>query len=76
MEFISGPVISGFCSAAATTVIASQTKAVLGQNFSGSSFAVALPGIFTHWADVRLWDTVLGCSSILILLALKVISRF
>ena len=72
MDFISGPVISGFCSAAATTVILAQIKGILGLKFPGSAFAQVLPGLFTHYQDIRLWDTILGISFIVILITLKV----
>ncbi|XP_046455001.1 sodium-independent sulfate anion transporter-like isoform X2 [Daphnia pulex] len=71
MDFISGPVISGFCSAAAVTVIVAQFKTLLGLKFPGSSFAKVFPGIFANWMDISLWDTVLGFSFILLLLLLK-----
>ena len=73
MDFISAPVISGFCSAAAVTVIFAQFKTFLGMTFRGSSFAKVLPGLFKHWRSVRIWDTVLGFSFIIILMLLKVI---
>lgn len=73
MEFISGPVISGFCSAAAVTVITAQFKTLLGLKFPGSSFAKVFSGIFTNWKDISLWDTVLGFSFIFFLLLLKVL---
>ena len=72
MEFISGPVISGFCSAAAVTVIIAQLKPLLGLKFDGSSFTKVCQGVYWHWREVRLWDTVLGCCFIVFLLLLKV----
>lgn len=76
MDFISGPVISGFCSAAATTVIVAQFKTLLGLKFPGSSFAKVFPGIFINYKDISLWNTVLGFSFIVFLLLLKVVSSF
>jgi MFS superfamily sulfate permease-like transporter len=73
MDFISGPVISGFCSAAAVTVITAQFKTLLGLKFPGSSFAKVFPGIFVNFMSISLWDTVLGFSFIIFLLLLKVI---
>ena len=72
MELISGPVISGFCSAAATTTLMSQLKSILGLKFKGSAFAQVVPGIFSHWRDIRPWDTLLGFSFIAFLILLKV----
>lgn len=72
MEFISGPVISGFVSAAATICIFAQLKSVLGLKFKGSSFTQVVPGIVTHWNEIRLWDTLLGLAFIAFLQILKV----
>lgn len=72
MDFISGPVVSGFCSAAAVTVIASQLKSMLGLTFPGSSFSQVVSGIYFHWNEVSLWDSLLGLAFIVFLLGLKV----
>ncbi len=72
MDFISGPVISGFCSAAATTVIFSQIKIILGLKFRGSAFATVILGISTNWNAISLWDTALGVIFIVLLILLKV----
>ncbi len=72
MDFISGPVISGFVSAAATTVIFSQLKTICGLKFPGSTVDRVLPGFFTHWKEIRLWDTLLGFGFIVFLVLLKV----
>ena len=74
MDFISGPVISGFCSAAATTVIFSQIKIILGLKFRGSAFATVVPGIFSNWQAISLWDMGLGAVFIVLLILLKVAS--
>lgn len=75
MDFISGPVISGFCSAAAVITITSQIKTLLGLSFRGSSFAKVVPGIFKHWQEIRPFDTILGLTCVLLLLFLKVIKK-
>jgi sodium-independent sulfate anion transporter 11 len=74
MDFISGPVIFGFCSAAATTVIFSQIKILLGLKFRGSAFLTVISGIFTNWQSIRLWDAGLGLAFIILLLLLKVLA--
>lgn len=74
MDFISGPVIFGFCSAAATTVIFSQIKILLGLKFRGSAFVTVISGIFTNWQAIRLWDAGLGLAFIVLLLLLKVLA--
>ena len=75
MDFISGPVISGFCSAAAIITITSQIKTLLVFTFRGSSFAKVMPGIFEHWREIRPFDTLLGLACVLLLLFLKVLFR-
>jgi len=75
MDFISGPVISAFCSAAAIITITSQIKTLLGLTFRGSSFAKVMPGIFEHWREIRPFDTLLGLACVLLLLFLKVLFR-
>ena len=72
MNFISGPVISGFCSAAATTIIFSQIKIILGLKFRGSAFVTVVPGIFSNCQEISLWDAMLGIVFIVLLILLKV----
>ena len=72
MDFISGPVIYGFCSAAATTVMFSQIKILLGLKFRGSAFSTVISGIFTNWQAIRIWDAGLGIVFIVVLISLKV----
>ncbi|EFX77094.1 hypothetical protein DAPPUDRAFT_321675 [Daphnia pulex] len=76
MDFISGPVIFGFCSAAATTVIFSQIKILLGLKFRGSAFLTVISGIFTNWQAIRLWDAGLGLAFIVLLLLLTRVEKF
>jgi len=74
MEFISGPVISGFCSAAAVTVIVAQLKTLLGLKFPGSSFTKVCQGVYLNWRDIQLWDSVLGGCFLIFLFFLKNLS--
>ncbi|XP_057371308.1 sodium-independent sulfate anion transporter-like isoform X2 [Daphnia carinata] len=71
VEFISAPVISGFCSAAALTVASTQVKGLFGLKFSGSSFVEVWTGFFTNLSSINPWDAGLGCSSIVVLLLLR-----
>lgn len=71
VEFISAPVISGFCSAAALTVASTQVKGLFGLKFSGSSFVEIWTGFFTNLSKINPWDAGLGCSSIVVLLLLR-----
>ena len=72
VEFISAPVISGFCSAAALTVASTQVKGLFGLKFKGSSFIETWKGFFTHIEECNPWDSALGCSVIVILLLIRV----
>ena len=73
MDFISGPVITAFAAAAATTVILSQFKVLLGLTFKGSNFLQVVPGIFINWRDIKPWDAILGLSFITFIELLKVL---
>ena len=72
VEFISAPVISGFCSAAALTVISTQIKGLFGLKFHASSFVEIWIGFFTNLSKMNPWDTGLGCSVIVLLLLMRV----
>jgi solute carrier family 26 (sodium-independent sulfate anion transporter), member 11 len=75
IEFISTPVIGGFCSAAALTVASTQIKGLLGLNIKGSSFLSIWIEAIRHIQETRLWDAVLGFTAILLLLSLRVSPR-
>ncbi len=72
VEFISAPVISGFCSAAALTVASTQVKGLFGLKFKGSSFVEIWKGFLGNITKCSPWDSALGCSMILILLLMRV----
>ena len=72
VEFISAPVISGFCSAAALTVSSTQMKGLFGLKFKGFSFIVIWRGFFENIEKCNPWDSTLGCSMIVILLLMRV----
>ncbi|XP_046449213.1 sodium-independent sulfate anion transporter-like [Daphnia pulex] len=71
VEFISAPVISGFCSAAALTVSSTQVKGLFGLKFKGSSFIETWRGFFENITKCNPWDSTLGCSMIVILLLMR-----
>ena len=74
VDLISLPVTVGFTSATALIIGASQLKGLLGikSTGSGSGFAQTVITVVTQIKDAKLPDTVLGITSILILLALRV----
>lgn len=72
VEFISQPVISGFTTAAALQIAAAQLKGLFGLNGSGGNyFAGSIMNFFKNFLTLKLWDTLLGVTTILILLLLK-----
>jgi len=72
VDFISAPVISGFCSAAALTVASTQMKGLLGIKFKGSHFVDVWIGVFSNFRDIKIGDASLGFAAIVILLLMRV----
>lgn len=72
IDFVSGPVCSGFTSAVALIIVTSQMKDVLGIEGSGSTFVNMWITLLGNIRNVRLWDTVLGVCCIIILLCMRV----
>ncbi|CAH0397738.1 unnamed protein product [Chilo suppressalis] len=72
LDFISKPVISGFTTAAALQIAATQLKGLFRiSGSSGHTFVSALINFFSNITTVQLWDTVLGIATIISLLVLK-----
>ncbi|XP_046437882.1 sodium-independent sulfate anion transporter-like isoform X1 [Daphnia pulex] len=71
VDLISAPVISGFCSAAALTAIATQMKGLLGLKFQGSNFLGVWRGVFENLSDINYYDAGLGFLTIFILLIMR-----
>jgi sodium-independent sulfate anion transporter 11 len=57
VEFISAPVISCFCSAAALTVSSTQVKGLFGLKRKGSSFIEIWRGFFENITKCNPWDS-------------------
>ena len=75
MNFISNPVISAFCSAAAVTIISSQVKALLGLKLHTHGVLDVWKQVITNVTDTRWQDLLLGLFCIAALLLLKVRER-
>ncbi|CAG9773670.1 unnamed protein product [Ceutorhynchus assimilis] len=75
IDFVSGPVSSGFTSAAALIIVTSQVKDLLGITASGNAFVETWKSIFKDIHNTRLWDTVLGVTCIVILLLLRLVAQ-
>lgn len=71
VDFISMPVTVGFTAAAAITIGSSQIKSLLGQPGSGNDFLQSWINFFKYITDVQLYDSILGLSTIVLLLLLK-----
>lgn len=72
MEFISIPVTTGFVTAAALTIASSQVKNLFGIPGSSNQFVDAWENIFKNAAGFNKWDTILGLSTIAVLVILTV----
>ncbi|KFB46320.1 hypothetical protein ZHAS_00014311 [Anopheles sinensis] len=75
VQFISMPVITGFITAAAITIISSQLKSLMGISSSGKSseFVDTWINLYENIGETRLWDSVLGFTSLSILILLTLI---
>lgn len=71
MDFISLPVTVGFTAAAAITIGSSQIRSLLGQPGSGNEFLESWKNVFRYIGEVKLYDSLLGLTTIVLLLLLK-----
>uniref|UniRef100_A0A6P7FX47 Sodium-independent sulfate anion transporter-like n=1 Tax=Diabrotica virgifera virgifera TaxID=50390 RepID=A0A6P7FX47_DIAVI len=71
INFVSGPVSSGFTSAVALIIITSQVKDILGINPKSGTFVESWYNILQELPNTRLWDTVMGTTCIILLLLMK-----
>ncbi|KAI4491131.1 hypothetical protein M0802_010441 [Mischocyttarus mexicanus] len=76
IDFVSGPVSSGFTSAIALIIVTSQIKDILAVPATGSTFLQMWKSIFECIHKYSLWDAILGICCIIILLMLRMISSF
>ncbi|KAJ8973168.1 hypothetical protein NQ317_007509 [Molorchus minor] len=74
IDFVSGPVSSGFTSAVALIIVTSQVKDVLGIKASGTTFVDTWRSIFSDIHNTQGWDTLLGITCIAVLLILRIVS--
>lgn len=72
VEFFSFPVIAGFTSAAATQIASSQIKSLLGIPGKANEFLEAWETVFSNIGQTKLWDTLLGVTSIIVLMLMRV----
>uniref|UniRef100_A0A182HTD9 STAS domain-containing protein n=2 Tax=Anopheles arabiensis TaxID=7173 RepID=A0A182HTD9_ANOAR len=74
VDFVSGPVSSGFTSAVSLIIVTSQVKDVLGISAKGTTFIEIWRNIFNDIHNVQVWDTFLGLTCIAVLLIMRIIS--
>lgn len=72
INFVSGPVNSGYTSAVALIILSSQVKDLLGIPGSGQTFVDMWKSIVANIHHIRMNDTILGCSCIVALLLMRV----
>lgn len=71
VNFVSGPVSSGFTSAVALMIATSQVKDLFAIRVTGTTFLQQWISIFRNIGDAALWDPVLGFVCIALLLSLR-----
>ncbi|XP_004521359.1 sodium-independent sulfate anion transporter [Ceratitis capitata] len=76
IEFVSGPVSAGFTSAVALIITTSQIKHIIGvKNAKGTTFLERWISMISDIGNVRMADTILGCSCVLILMLMRSMGR-
>ncbi|XP_022908679.2 sodium-independent sulfate anion transporter isoform X1 [Onthophagus taurus] len=71
IDFVSGPVSSGFTSAVALIIFSSQVKDILGIKVIGNTFLEIWISIFDDIHNTTLWDPIMGVSCIVVLLFMR-----
>lgn len=73
LNFVSGPVCSGYTSAVALIILSSQVKDIFGIKAKGSTFIEMWSAIFKNIHTIRVNDTLMGISCIIILLLMRLL---
>lgn len=73
IDFVSGPVSSGFTSAVALIIFTSQVKDIFGIESSGGTFVQMWRSIAKNLHAVRIGDTIMGLSCIVVLLLMRLL---
>ncbi|KAB0793487.1 hypothetical protein PPYR_13107 [Photinus pyralis] len=76
VEFFSYPVIAGFTSAAAIQIGSSQIKSLLGIPGKANEFLEAWISVFKNITHISWWDSLLGVSTIILLILIKQVGRY
>lgn len=75
IDFVSGPVSSGFTSAVALLIIASQIKDLIGVRGAGSSLWHMMGSVYQDIDNVSIGDAVIGVGCIVFLLVLRIVAE-
>ncbi|XP_044272689.1 sodium-independent sulfate anion transporter-like isoform X2 [Tribolium madens] len=75
IDFVSGPVSSGFTSAVALIIVTSQIKDVLGIQGSGTTFVSTWKSLLQDIHNTNPWDSVFGICCIAVLLIMRVVTN-
>lgn len=73
IDFVSGPVSSGFTSAVALIILSSQVKDIFGIKATGNTFVEMWSSIFKDIHNIRVGDTVMGFVCIVVLLMMRML---
>lgn len=73
LNFVSGPVSSGYTSAVSLIILTSQVKDILGIKAKGTTFVEIWSSIFQNIHTIRMNDTLMGISCIIILLLMRLL---
>ncbi|XP_078046420.1 epidermal stripes and patches [Augochlora pura] len=76
IDFVSGPVSSGFTSAVALIIVTSQVKDILGIPAKGSQFVEMWKSMAGQLHKTSAWDATLGASCIAFLLLLRLLAAY
>ncbi|XP_072400831.1 sodium-independent sulfate anion transporter-like isoform X3 [Diabrotica undecimpunctata] len=76
VDFISPCLTSGFTSASTIIIISNQLKNLLGINIHSHEFVGVTKELFQKYKEIRIPDTILGVTCIVILLFFKNLNRF
>ncbi|EDW83107.1 uncharacterized protein Dwil_GK22488 [Drosophila willistoni] len=74
IDFVSGPVSSGFTSAVSLIILTSQIQSVLGITAKGNTFVEIWTQVFQNIKHTQAGDTVLGLTCIVVLLLMRSLS--
>ncbi|XP_065089640.1 sodium-independent sulfate anion transporter-like isoform X4 [Ochlerotatus camptorhynchus] len=75
IDFVSGPVSSGFSSAVALIILSSQIKDLLGIAAKGNTFIEQWQSILDDIHNTQLGDAVMGFTCIVVLLLMRLLPR-